>query len=105
MTRVSMPAPLRWNASAWSSVVSRGRLRRARHDLLGAPARLYVLVPQRVVLLRPGLVDVAVLHRAPSARDHERAHVGMAEAERNEEDGGDDVDRVGLLHRDRKSTR
>src|SRR5688572_17763415 len=50
------------------------------------PARLDLVVPDRMVLLGPGLVGVAGAHVAVRALDADRAHVDVAERKRDVDD-------------------
>src|SRR5258706_7931740 len=84
------------SCASWS--VSRGRLRAGRHDLLRTLALLHFLVPERVVLARPLLVDVAVAHAAVGAFHADRADIDMAERSGDEQQRRDRVDHVRLLH-------
>src|SRR5712691_10857205 len=85
-------------ASPSSSMLNlrRGRLAGGRRglDLPGS----YVVVPVLVVLLRPGLVHVAVAHRLVGAFQTDRAEVDVSERNRHHRAGSNGVDHVRLDH-------
>ena len=64
---------------------------------VGRRLPLVLGVPPIVVLLCPVLVDGARTHRLEGAFHADRADVGMADADRNEDQGGDAVCEIGEL--------
>src|SRR5581483_4675578 len=83
--RLRATRPRQWRRAASSSFLLLHMRRARRHGTARGRAApgLHFLVPEEVVLLRPGLVAIAVAHVAVGVLDADGAHVDVPKPRRD----------------------